>query len=210
FNELVQFKANDSYQGVLGAPVTDTINLRYYADSSNLKLDIQEGNIDVATRSLSATDVEDLSGDDNVTVNYGPGGEIRYIVFNFDTMPFGATTAEADPEKALAVRQAIADLIDRDEIASQVYKDTFLPLYSYVPAGLTGANEALKGLYGDGQGGPDAAKAAERLTSAGITEPVVLHLQYNPDHYGPSSGDEYAMIKSQLEADGLFTVDLQS
>jgi peptide/nickel transport system substrate-binding protein len=210
FNELVQFKANDSYQGVLGTPKTDTINLRYYADSSNLKLDIQEGNIDVATRSLSATDVEDLSSDDGVTVDYGPGGEIRYIVFNFNTMPFGATTAEADPAKALAVRQAIADLLDREEIASQVYKDTYLPLYSYVPAGLTGATESLKGLYGDGQGGPDAAKAAERLTSAGITEPVVLHLQYNPDHYGPSSGDEYAMIKSQLEADGLFTVDLQS
>src|SRR5690554_685672 len=210
FNELVQFKANEAYQGVLGEPVTDTINLRYYADSSNLKLDVQEGNIDVATRSLSATDVEDLEGDDGVTVNYGPGGEIRYIVFNFDTMPFGATTAEADAAKALAVRQAMADLIDREEIATQVYKGTYLPLYSYVPDGLTGANEALKELYGDGNGGPDAAKAAERLTSAGITEPVVLNLQYNPDHYGPSSGDEYALIKSQLEKDGLFTVNLQS
>lgn len=210
FNELVQFKANEDYQGVLGEPVTDTINLKYYADSSNLKLDVQEGNIDVATRSLSATDVEDLEEDDNVTVNYGPGGEIRYIVFNFNTMPFGAATAEADAEKALAVRQAMADLIDREEIATQVYKGTYLPLYSYVPDGLTGANESLKGLYGDGNGGPDAAKAAERLTTAGITEPVVLNLQYNPDHYGPSSGDEYALIKSQLEKDGLFTVNLQS
>ncbi|MBL3926442.1 peptide ABC transporter substrate-binding protein, partial [Bacteroides thetaiotaomicron] len=35
-------------------------------------------------------------------------------------------------------------------------------------------------------------------------------IQYNPDHYGPSSGDEYAAIKSQLEATGLFTVNLQS
>jgi peptide/nickel transport system substrate-binding protein len=210
FNELVQFKANPDYQGVLGEPVTDTINLRYYADSSNLKLDVQEGNIDVATRSLSATDVEDLEGDDGVTVNYGPGGEIRYIVFNFNTMPFGAATPEADAEKALAVRQAMADLIDREEIASQVYKGTYLPLYSYVPDGLTGATESLKGLYGDGNGGPDSVKAAERLTSAGITEPVVLNLQYNPDHYGPSSGDEYALIKSQLETDGLFTVNLQS
>jgi peptide/nickel transport system substrate-binding protein len=210
FNELVQFKAYKDYQGLLGDPVTDTVNLRYYADSSNLKLDVQEGNIDVATRSLSATDVEDLAGDDNVTVDYGPGGEIRYIVFNFNTMPFGAATPEANPEKALAVRQAMADLIDREEIATQVYKGTYLPLYSYVPEGLTGATEALKGLYGDGNGGPDAAKAAERLTAAGITEPVVLNLQYNPDHYGPSSGDEYALIKSQLESDGLFTVNLQS
>ena len=38
---------------------------------------------------------------------------------------------------------------------------------------------------------------------------MTLNLQYNGDHYGSSSADEYAAIKSQLEADGLFTVDLQ-
>lgn len=210
FNELVQFKAYEDYEGVLGAPKTDTINLKYYADSSNLKLDVQEGNIDVATRSLSATDIDDLSGNDNVDVHTGPGGEIRYIVFNFNTQPFGATTPEADPAKALAVRQAIADLIDREAIAEQVYKGTYLPLYSYVPAGFPGATEPLKGLYGDGEGGPDADKAAATLEAVGITTPVSLSLQYNPDHYGPSSGDEYALVKSQLEESGLFTVNLQS
>ena len=120
----------------------------------NLKLDVQEGNIDVAHRTLSATDIEDLRGNDNVKVVDGPGGEIRYLVFNFNTMPFGATTPEADPAKALAVRQAIANLIDRDAISEDVYKGTFTPLYSYVPEGLTGANEALKELYGDGNGAP--------------------------------------------------------
>ncbi len=210
FNELVQFKAYDGYQGLLATPKMATVNLKYYADQSNMKLDVQEGNIDVATRSLSATDIDSLSSNDNVVVHKGPGGEIRYIVFNFDTMPFGAKTADADAAKSLAVRQAIADLIDRDAIANQVYKGTYLPLYSYVPAGLTGATEVLKSLYGDGSGGPDAAKAKSTLTAAGITEPVSLNLQYNPDHYGASSGDEYALIKSQLEADGLFTVNLQS
>ncbi|HEU4849511.1 MAG TPA: ABC transporter substrate-binding protein [Terrimesophilobacter sp.] len=210
FNELVQFKAYDGYQGLLAAPKTATVNLKYYADQSNMKLDVQEGNIDVATRSLSATDIESLSGNDNVTVHKGPGGEIRYIVFNFDTMPFGAKTDDADAGKALAVRQAIADVIDREAIANQVYKGTYLPLYSYVPAGLTGATEVLKDLYGDGNGGPDVDKAKATLEAAGVTGPVTLNLQYNPDHYGASSGDEYALIKSQLEASGLFTVNLQS
>ena len=210
FNELVQFKAFDGYQGLLATPKTATINLKYYADQSNMKLDVQEGNIDVATRSLSATDIDSLSGNDAVTVQKGPGGEIRYIVFNLNTMPFGATTAEADAAKSLAVRQAMADLIDRDAIANQVYKGTYLPLYSYVPAGLTGATDVLKGLYGDGSGGPDADKAKAALDGAGVAVPVTLNLQYNPDHYGASSGDEYALIKSQLEASGLFTVNLQS
>ena len=209
-NNLVSYKANADYQGMLGAPKTDTINVKYYADSSNLKLDIQEGNIDVAFRSLSATDIADLRGNDNVQVVDGPGGEIRYITFNFNTQPYGATTPEADPAKALAVRQAVADLIDRQELSDQVYKGTYSPLYSFVPEGLTGAITPLKDAYGDGNGAPDADKAKQTLAAAGVTTPVALNLQYNTDHYGPSSGDEYALIKDQLESSGLFAVNLQS
>lgn len=210
FNATIEFVPNENYAGLLGPAQNESVILSYYADSSNLKLDVQEGNIDVAHRTLSATDVADLREDDGVTVHDGPGGEIRYIVFNFNTQPYGATTPEADPAKAQAVRQAVASLVDREEIADQVYKGTYTPLYSFVPAGFTGATEVLKELYGDGEGGPDAAKAAEILSAAGVTTPVALSLQYSPDHYGPSSGDEYALVKSQLEADGLFTVDLQS
>ncbi len=209
-NSLVSYQANPDYQGLLGAPKTENVDVTYYADASNLKLDIEQGNIDVAFRSLSATDIDDLRGNDDVEVVDGPGGEIRYIVFNFDTQPFGATTSEADPAKALAVRQAVADLIDREEIADQVYRGTYTPLYSYVPDGLTGAATPLESLYGDGQGGPDADKAAQTLEAAGVQTPVQLSLQYSNDHYGPSSGDEYALIKDQLEATGLFQVDLQT
>ncbi|MGH3704775.1 MAG: ABC transporter substrate-binding protein [Agromyces sp.] len=210
FNTLISFKKNPEYKGLLAEAKTDTVNLKYYAESSNLKLDVQEGGIDVAYRSLSATDIDDLKGNDKVNVVEGPGGEIRYIVFNFDTQPYGAKTPEADPAKALAVRQAVADLIDRDELADQVYKGTYTPLYSYVPAGIAGAVEPLVEMYGDGQGAPDADKAAERLTAAGVTTPVELNLQYSNDHYGPSSADEYALIKDQLESTGLFTVNLQT
>ncbi|WP_339620242.1 ABC transporter substrate-binding protein [uncultured Salinibacterium sp.] len=210
FNNIVSFKANPDYQGVLGAAATDSITLKYYTDASNLKLDVQEGNIDVAHRSLSATDVADLEDNDNVNVIVGPGGEIRYIVFNFDTQPFGAKTPEADEAKSLAVRGAVADLLDRQEISDQVYKGTYLPLYSYVPDGLTGATQVLKDLYGDGDGGPSTEAAQKRLADAGVETPVKLNLQYNPDHYGESSGDEYALVKSQLEADGIFEVNLQS
>ncbi len=209
FNSLVAFEANEAYDGVLGAPKTAKVQLKYYAESSNLKLDVQEGNIDVAYRSLSATDVDDLKGNDKVEVVIGPGGETRYIVFNFDTQPFGAKTDNADEAKSLAVRQAVANLVDRQQLSDQVYKGTYLPLYSFVPAGLTGATEVLKDLYGT-DGGPDLAKATAVLAAAGITEPVELNLQYNPDHYGESSGDEYALVKSQLEKGGLFKVNLQS
>jgi len=211
FNKTVEFAPNPEYKGLLKAPVNDGVILSVYADSSNLKLAVQEGEVDVAYRSLSPTDVADLRGNDAVKVVDGPGGEIRYVVFNFDTMPYGAKTDNADAAKALAVRQAFASLIDRQPIATQVYKDTYTPLFSWVPDGFAGATQVLKETYGDGNGGPDAAKAREILEAAGVEIPVQLSLQYNSDdHYGPSSGDEYAMVKEQLEADGLFQVDLKS
>lgn len=209
FNNLISYAPNEEYQGMLGEPATADVTQQFFAEASNMKLAIQQGDIDVAYRSLSATDIDDLRGDENVNIVDGPGGETRYIVFNFNTMPFGASTPEADPAKALAVRQAMADSIDRAAIADQVYKDTYTPLYSFVPQGVAGANEPLKTLYGDGNGGPDVDKAAQRLADAGVETPVTLNLQYNPDHYGESSADEYAMIKSQLEETGLFTVNLQ-
>ncbi|MHB1065313.1 MAG: ABC transporter substrate-binding protein [Georgenia sp.] len=209
-NEIIAYEAFDGYDGVLGAARTPSVTAQYFTDETALKLAVQQGDVDVAFRSMSPTDLADLRTDENVTVHDGPGGEIRYIVFNFNTQPFGAETPEADPAKALAVRQAVAHTLDRAALSTEIYQDTFTPLYSYVPDGLTGAVEPLKELYGDGQGGPDTAKAAQVLADAGIPTPVVLDLQYSPDHYGKSSDDEYAMIEAQLEAEGLFDVNLQS
>ncbi|WP_461187193.1 ABC transporter substrate-binding protein [Arthrobacter sp. Z4-13] len=208
-NELVNFKPNPDYQGLLGAASNDGATLKHYADPNNLKLDVQQGNIDVAGRILTATDVSDLEKDSKVKVHKGPGGELRYIVFNFDTMPFGAKTPEADAAKSLAVRQAVAHLVDRDVIASQVFKNTYTPVYSYVPKEFEGATEPLKSLYGDGSGKPSLDKAKKVLADAGITSVVDLKLQYT-DRYGTSAADEYALVKEQLENSGLFSVDLKS
>ncbi|MCO4257488.1 ABC transporter substrate-binding protein [Pseudarthrobacter cellobiosi] len=209
-NTLVSLKAWPDYKGVLGKPANAGATIKYYTDQTNMKLEVKGGQIDVANRSLSATDIDDLKKDSNVKVHVGPGGEMRYIVFNFDTMPYGAKAPEADPKKALAVRQAAANLIDRQAISDQVYKGTYLPMWSNVPSGFVGANESFKQAYGDGSGKPSLDKAKKVMADAGITGPVTIKLQYNPDHYGKSSGDEYAMVKDQLEKSGLFTVDLQS
>jgi peptide/nickel transport system substrate-binding protein len=209
-NSLVQLTRNDSYDGLLGAAANESVIVRYYADESNLKLDIQRGEIAVAYRTLNATDTEDLRGEEGLTVHSGPGAEMRFLVFNPETMPYGSATSEADADKALAVRTAVADLIDRDELSDQVYKGTYAPVYSIVPSALTGSTPAYEQAFGDGSGGPSADEAAAALQAAGITGPVDLKLQYNTDHYGSSTSDEYALIKNQLERSGLFTVDLQS
>ncbi|GAB3407703.1 ABC transporter substrate-binding protein [Schumannella luteola] len=208
-NKQISFLPNKDYDGLLGKPKNAGILLNYYAQSSNMKLEVQKGEIDAATRSLTPTDVADLRKDSKLKVWDGPGGESRYITFNFRTQPFGTETPEADPAKALAVRQAFAASVDREALAKDVYKDTYTPAYSAVPEGLTGASTPFKDLYGK-DGKPDVTQAAKFLSDAGVQAPVQIDLQYNPDHYGESSADEYAAIKSQLEETKLFTVNLKS
>jgi peptide/nickel transport system substrate-binding protein len=101
----------------------------------------------------------------------------------------------------------MASSIDRGELSEQVYKGTYTPAWSAVPEGQPGATEPFKEIYGEK---PDKAKAQKYLEDAGVDTPVDVKLQYNPDHYGSNSDQEYAMVKRQLEATGLFTVDLQS
>ena len=36
------------------------------------------------------------------------------------------------------MRQAVANLIDRDELSKKVYKGTYTPMYSFIPDGLAG------------------------------------------------------------------------
>jgi peptide/nickel transport system substrate-binding protein len=199
-NQLAQFKANPNYSGP-NTPKTDTITMKYYTEADNLKLDIQSGAIDVAYRTLSPTDIDSLKSDSNVKVLTGSGGELRYIVFNLKTMP-----GDNDAQK-LAIRQAMAYSVDREDLATNVYKGTYQPAYSMVPQGIAFATEAFKDVYGDK---PDPAKAKQVLDAAGVKTPVSIHIDYVSDgHYGPTSGDEYNQIKRQLESTNLFKVQIQ-
>lgn len=208
-NESAAYAKNDSYKGLTPAK-NSVVQVKYFADASNLKMAVQQGQVDVAYRSLSPTDIEDLSKDSKVKVVKGPGGEERFIAFNFKIQPYGESQPDADANKAKAVRQAVANLIDREELSTKVYKGTYTPMYSFIPDGLAGHDDTLKSAYGDGNGKPSTEKAKKVLADAGVTTPVDLKLQYNNDHYGSASADEYAALKSQLEAGGLFKVDLQS
>ena len=199
-NQQAALTANPNYSGP-NTPKTQNINVKTYSESSNLKLDIQSGQIDVAYRTLTPSDIQSLSGDSSVKVIKGAGGELRYIVFNFKTMP-GANDAQKE-----AIRKAMAYSVDRTSLANDVYKGTYQPSYSMVPPGIKGATTPFKDVYGTT---PNKAKAAQVLQAAGVKTPVNLNIEYTTDHYGPTSTQEYGAIKRQLEATGLFKVTLGS
>jgi peptide/nickel transport system substrate-binding protein len=194
-NQQAVFSPNENYNGPNKAQTPNFI-VTYFEQASALKLAIEQGDVDVAYRSLSPTDLEALKSSEGVKVIDGAGTEIRYIVFN----------VKKKPVDELAVRKAIAQVIDRQAIATNVYKDTVKPLYSTVPAALPGAKESFKDAFGD----PDPAKAKALLEEAGITTPVELDGWYTPTHYGPVEVDLWNEIKRQLEDSGLFKVNLDS
>ncbi len=199
-NQLVSLQANPNYTGA-NKPKTDSITLKYYTKSTNMKLDVQSGAIDIAWRSLTPTDVASLKKTSSVKVLTGAGGEIRYLVFNLKTMP-GSTDAQK-----LAIRRAVAYSVDRDALAQDVYQGTYQPLYSMIPQGVADATQPFKDEFGTA---PDKAKAKAALQSAGVSTPLSLNIEYTTDHYGPTSDQEYNEIKRQLEASGLFKVTLGS
>jgi peptide/nickel transport system substrate-binding protein len=181
----------------------DRVIVQYFDEPSALKLAIEQGDVDIAYRSLSPTDLEDLRNTEGLEVIEGAdaGTEIRYLTFNLDLQP-----GDNDEQK-LAIRRAVAYTIDREAIAEDVYSGTVDPLYSMIPGGVEFAGEPFKEEYGES---PDVDAATQELEDAGVDTPVELEIWYTPAHYGTASGDEYAEIKRQLEDTGNFTVSLET
>jgi peptide/nickel transport system substrate-binding protein len=178
-------------------PKNERVIIQYFDKSSALKLAVENEEVDIAYRSLTPTEVEDLRGADGVEVVEGNGTEIRYLVFN----------TKLEPGNNKAVREAMAYVIDRQAIVDNVYSGTVEPLYSMVPRGLAGHTDNFKTVYGET---PDKAKAQQVLQQAGVQTPVSAEIWWTPTHYGDSSADEYAEIKRALDESGLFQVTLKS
>ena len=198
--QQIVFEKNPNYKGNYPAK-NDRAIIQYFDKPSALKLAVEQGDVDVAYRSFSPTDLEDLKGAGGLNVVGGSGVEIRYLVFNTKLQP-----GDNDAQK-LAIRRAAAYTIDRQAIAQDVYDGTVKPLYSMVPQGLEYATEAWKDEYGEG---PNLDAAKQELQKAGVKTPVDLEVWYTPSHYGVGSADEYAEIKRQLDDSGFFNVTLKS
>jgi peptide/nickel transport system substrate-binding protein len=193
--EQAVLELNSEYDGDRKGQ-TSQIFVKYYSEPSALKLAAENGEVDVAWRSLSPTDIADLSKNDKVTVATGKGSEIRYWVWNLNN----------GVGKQAAVRQAAAQIFDRDAIAQDAYDGTVDPLYSIVPPGYAGQKDSFQETYG----APDVDKAKQILSDAGIKTPVDITVGWTPTHYGPNAEDEANEVQRQLEASGLFKVTLKS
>jgi peptide/nickel transport system substrate-binding protein len=197
-NDRAELVRNEHYKGTAERR-NDAVTIRYFQDSAAMVKALRDQRIDVTYRGLAADDIVTLQGkdaDEDLQLVEGSGTDISYLVFNPKDRWAGKE----------AVRKAVAQLVDRPAIAHRIYKDTVDPLYSMVPTGLTGHTTGFFDTYGD----PDADKAREILTDAGISEKVPLEFWYTTDRYGSETAVMFKELKRQLEASGLFEITLKS
>ncbi|MFE7776809.1 ABC transporter substrate-binding protein [Streptomyces sp. NPDC057445] len=190
------FTKNPEYKGDLKLR-NDKVELRSFPDAESMGAALESGEIDMMARAMSPDQIAQLTAapKEGIALSEMPGLEIRYLGFN-----------TKDPSvKDKAVRQAMAAVIDRGQIASKVYGATAEPLYSLIPTSIAGHTNSFFNKYGE----PNRGKAARILGDAGIDTPVKLTLHYTTDHYGSGTAKEFAALRDQLNAGGLFDVTVQ-
>ncbi|UYQ61227.1 ABC transporter substrate-binding protein [Streptomyces peucetius] len=192
----VVFTKNPKYKGDLKLK-NDKVVLRSFPDADSMGRALDSGDIDLMTRAMSPEQIRDMleNPKDGVKLTEMPGLEIRYLAF--DT---------SDPVvKDKAVRQAMASLVDRGQIAGEVYGATAEPLYSLIPKSISAHTNSFFNKYGE----PSRKEAAALLSEAGIDTPVKLTLHYTTDHYGEGTAKEFEALRDQLNASELFDVRIQ-
>jgi peptide/nickel transport system substrate-binding protein len=197
-DELVDavFTKNPNYKGTLQVN-NDKISMRSFEDADAMGAALEKGDINVMTRTMSPEQIDKLTNatGGDIDVVETAGLEIRYLGFDTD----------APSVKSKAVRQAMAQIINRSELVAKVYGSQAEPLYSMVPASITGHSNAFFNKYGD----PNVAKAKAMLRQADISTPVKLTLHYTTDHYGPATKQEFEVLQKQLNGSGLFDVNIE-
>ncbi|WP_077800477.1 ABC transporter substrate-binding protein [Streptomyces sp. JHA26] len=190
------FTKNPRYKGSLKVN-NDKAEIVSFADAETMGAALEKGDIDLMTRAMTPDQVRKLTNETggDVDIIEVAGLEIRYLGFN----------TEAPTVKDKAVRKAVAQLVNRSELVSAVYGSQAEPLYSMVPASITGHSNSFFNKYGD----PSVSKAKALLEAADIATPVKLTMHYTTDHYGAATKQEFEQLQKQLNDSGLFDVEIK-
>jgi len=195
-DEEIVLDYNSNYWGK--EPAYKKVIIRYFADATTMRLALEKGEVDLVYKSLNPSDINDLSKNANLTVFKNEGPFIRYLAFETSESVF----------KDKRLRQAVAALVNRPEIAQKVFLGQVAPLYSMVPNGMQYQKTTFKTAFGDG----NVAAAEKTLSSLGYTKdkPFAFDLWYSPSHYGDTEANVADVLKAQLEKTPLIKVTIKS
>lgn len=170
--------------------------MHYYKESDALLSAWKTGQVDVTHRQLPPSTLAGLNpGDPDLRVTEADSAEIRNLVFN---------VAAGSPFANKKVRQAVASIIDRGPLVTDVYKGTVEPLYSLIPQGYIGHSTP----FFDAYPAPDSKRAKELLQEAYVQTPLHINFAYRGGD--EAYAKETAELRRQLEANGLFKVSVKA
>ena len=149
--------------------LTSGIDFQILTSSANLFNSFRTGTVDIAYETFDPEQVNSLkqgAAANGWQVIEEKSNVISYLALNIKQKPLDN----------LAVRQAIAAIIDRPLLVERVYKQQAVPLYSMIPNTFDSYRPLFQTSYGDG----NVAKAKELLAKAGFTKanPLKLELWY--------------------------------
>jgi peptide/nickel transport system substrate-binding protein len=189
--------ANPNYWNYPAYPKTQTIIIKFYPDATSLAAAIRSGDVDIAYRQFTTTDIRSLMTTPGLNVYSSPGAFIQYLVINENKAPFNN----------INVRQGIAAAINRTDLIDTVFAGTATPLYSQIPVGMAYHADAFETAYGVG---PNYTLTQALLAKAGYNanNKLPVDLWYETTGHYPQSPDQALVLKKDLEASGVITVTL--
>ncbi|HHP7232802.1 MAG TPA: ABC transporter substrate-binding protein [Xenococcaceae cyanobacterium] len=183
-SDSISLDVNENYWGE--PPANEGIKLQVYAgNSANLFNSFRTGAIDVAYQSLDPNQIDRLiteAAADQWQVIDGSGTVVNYLVLNLNQ----------EPLNQLAVRQAIAALIDRSLINQRVLQGQGELVYSLIPTAFATYQPVFAETYGEA----NIAKAKELIAKAGYSpeNPAVVEIWY------PSGSITRGIVAETLKA----------
>jgi len=193
----ITLKANPNYWDYPAYPKTQTIIIKFYPDSTSLAAAIKSGDVDMAYRQFTTSDIQSLQSTAGLKVYPSSGAFIQYLVLNQKLAPYSNAN----------VRQGLAAAINRTDFIDTVFAGTATPLYSQVPVGMFSHEDTFKTAFG---AGPNYTLARADLAKAGYTSSnkLTVDLWYETTGHYPQSPDQALVLQKDLQASGVITVNL--
>lgn len=180
--DAVKLDVNEDYWGK--KPANQGVDIQLFSSPANLYNTFRTGGLDVAYQTLDPDQIASLEREAS------SGGwqviEAGTTVINYLTL-----NQKIEPTKDLAVRKAIAAMIDRNLINERVFQGQADPLYSLIPTSLNIYKPVFKETFGDG----DFAKAKTLLAEAGYSESNPLNFEI----WYPSASTQRGIVANTLK-----------
>jgi peptide/nickel transport system substrate-binding protein len=161
---LVRMDVFDKYWGE--KPPNTGIDFQILSNAANLYNSFRTGAVDIAYLTFDPEQVDSLrkqSTSSGWQAIEEKSNSITHLVLNVKQKPLDN----------LAIRQAIANMVDRPLLVDRVYKQQAQPLYSIIPDTFDSNKPVFQTVYGDA----NVAEAKELLAKAGYTKDNPLRLQ---------------------------------